>query len=156
MRFNNHYNKRLKKMKRGKQAVSETVGTLLLLSISVSLFTVLYTSVLTTSPSPIKPAANIICKIEKDIKTSITDIIVLEHRGGESLDLDTEVTVSINGTTNRFIVKDYLNNKSKENGEWNVGEKVTYPSGNLTNIEVAISVIEIHSNSLIMSVVFQR
>jgi hypothetical protein len=136
-------------MKRRNLAVSETVGTLLLLTISVSLFSVIYSSVLTISPSPTKPSVNLICKFEKNN-------ITLEHRGGKTLDLDTEIIVTINDTTERFIVNDYMNNESRENGVWNIGERVVYPTGDVTDLKVSVSVIDIHTNSVIMLVVLQR
>jgi len=140
---------RSRKMKRRKLAVSETVGTLLLLSISVSLFSIIYFSVLTISPSPIKPSVNLICKFEKNN-------ITLEHRGGKKLNLDTEIIVTINDTIERFIVNDYMNNESRENGMWNIGERVVYPTRDVTDLKVSVSVIDIHSNSVIMLVVHQR
>jgi len=137
------------KMKRRNLAVSETVGTLLLLSISVSLFSVIYSSVLTISPSPTKPSVNLIGKFEKNN-------IILEHRGGKILDLDTQIIVTINDTTESFIINDYMNNESRENGVWNIGERVVYPTGDVTDLKVSVSVIDIHTNSVIMLVVLQR
>ena len=66
MEYNNHYMEKNEKMKRRNLAVSETVGTLLLLSISVSIFSVIYSSILTISPSPTKPSVNLIGKFEKN------------------------------------------------------------------------------------------
>ena len=148
MEYINHYMERPRKMKRGNIAVSETVGTFLLLGISVSLFSVVYVSVLNVSPSPISPSVNLICTLEKNN-------ITLEHRGGKTLDLDTEIIVTFNGTTERFIVNDYMNNESRENGIWNIGERVVYPTGDVTDLEVSASVVDVHSNSVIMMVVLQ-
>jgi len=136
-------------MKRTNIAVSETVGTLLLLGISVSLFSVIYLSVLMVSPSPTSPSVNLICTVEKNN-------IILEHRGGKALDLDTKIIVTINDTTERFIVNDYMNNESRENGVWNIGERVVYPTGDVTDLKVSASVVDMHSNSVIMLVVLQR
>ena len=135
-------------MKRGNNAVSEIVGTLLLLVISVSLFSVIYLSVITVSPSPTRPSVNLICTLEKNN-------ITLEHRGGKTLDLGTEIIVTINDTTERFIVNDYMNNESWENGVWNIGERVVFPTGDVTDLEVSASVVDVHSNSVIMMVVLQ-
>jgi hypothetical protein len=136
-------------MKRRNLAVSETIGTLLLLSISVSLFSVIYSSVLSTNPSPTKPSVNLIGKFEKNN-------ITLEHRGGKTLDLDTEIIVTINDTTERFIIHDYMNNEARENGVWNIGERVVYPTGDVTDLKVSVSVIDIITNSVIMLVALQR
>lgn len=136
-------------MKRTNIAVSETVGTLLLLGISVSLFSVIYLSVLIVSPSPIRPSVNLICTVEKNN-------IILEHRGGKTLDLDTEIIVTTNGTNETLTVNDYMNNESKENGVWNIGERVVYPAGDITDLKVSVTVVDVYSNSVIMMAVLQE
>ena len=136
-------------MKSTNIAVSETVGTLLLLGISVSLFSVIYLSVSIVSPSPTRPSVNLICTVEKNN-------ITLEHRGGKTLDLDTEIIVTINGTNETLTVNDYMNNESKENGVWNIGERVVYPAGDITDLKVSVTVVDVYSNSVIMMAVFQE
>ena len=136
-------------MKRTNIAVSETVGTLLLLGISVSLFSVIYLSVLIVSPSPIRPSVNLICTLEKNN-------ITLEHRGGKTLDLDTEIIVTTNGTNETLTINDYMNNESKENGVWNIGERVVYPAGDITDLKVSVTVVDVYSNSVIMMAVLQE
>jgi hypothetical protein len=136
-------------MKRTNIAVSETVGTLLLLGISVSLFSVIYLSVLMVSPSPTRPSVNLICTVEKNN-------ITLEHRGGKTLDLDTEIIVTTNGTNETLTVNDYMNNESKENGVWNIGERVVYPAGDITDLKVSVTVVDVYSNSVIMMAVLQE
>jgi len=136
-------------MKRSDKAISETVGTLLLLGISISLFSVIYFSVMTIYPASATPSVNLFCFVKQN------DIII-DHRGGKALDLDTKFIVTINGTSNNFVVKDYLNNESKANGVWNIGEKVIYPVGNIEGKKVSLSVIDSHSNSVIMLVKLQE
>ena len=138
-----------KKLKRRNIAVTEMVGTLLLLTISVAIFSVLYLSILTVSPSPAQPYVDLICTLDNDN-------ITLEHRGGNPLDLDTVITVTINDVNEKFIVDNYINNDYKENGEWNVGEKVSYPTGDVTDLKVSVSVVDKSSNSVIMMVNLQE
>jgi hypothetical protein len=133
-------------MKRTNKAVSEIVGTLLLLGISITLFSAIYFSVSTIYPSSIRPSVNLICSVEKNE-------IIIEHRGGKTLDLDTKFTVTIAGTNEKFTVGDYLNNKSRDNGVWNIGEQVVLPVGDITDKNVSVSIIDVHSNSIIMMVV---
>lgn len=137
------------KVKRRNIAVTEMVGTLLLLVISVSLFSIIYFSVLTVSPYPTKPSVNLICTLENNN-------ITLDHRGGKTLDLETEITVTINGTNEKFIVNNYINNTFKENGVWNIGERVIYPTEDVTDLKVSVSVFDIRSNSVVMTVVLQE
>ncbi len=136
-------------MKRANQAVSEIVGTMLLLVISITLFSVVYISVLTIYPSSTKPSVNIICAIDEN------NNIIIEHCGGKELDLDTKVSITIAETNEKFTVGDYLNNESKNNGVWDVGEKVIYPVENITDKMISVSVIDKHSNSVIMMIGFQ-
>ena len=136
-------------MKRANKAVSETVGTVLLLGLSISLFSVIYFSVSTIYPSSTRPSVNLICSVEENN-------IIIEHRGGKILDLDTKFTVTIAGTNEKFTVGDYLNNGSRDNGVWNIGERVVYPVGDITDMNVSLSVVDVHSNSVIMTVVLQE
>jgi hypothetical protein len=137
-------------MNRANKAVSETVGTIILLGISIALFSVVYVSVLTIYPSTSRPSVNIICSLDENNKN-----ITLEHCGGKRLDLDTEIQITINETNEKFIVEDYLNNDSKENGAWNVGEQVKYPVEDITDKMVLVSVVDKESNAVIMMIGFQ-
>ena len=136
-------------MKRANKAVSETVGTLLLLGIAVTLFSVIYLSVLTVFHSTTRPSVNLICTVEENN-------VILEHRGGKTLDLDTELSVTIAGINEKFKVGDYLNNESKDNGVWNMGERVIYPAGDVMDLEVWVSVVDVQSNSVIMMGIIQE
>ncbi|KYK22425.1 hypothetical protein AYK24_02325 [Thermoplasmatales archaeon SG8-52-4] len=135
-------------MKRANKAVSEIVGTLLLLGMSIALFSVIYISVLTLYPAASSPSVNLICSFEDNNVT-------LEHRGGKSLNLKTELILSIDSVVDKFVVGDYLNIEAKDNGLWNIGERVIYPVGDITDKNVSLSVVDKHSNSVIMLVVFQ-
>jgi len=136
-------------MKSDNKAVSETVGTLLLLGISISLFSVIYLSVLTIYPSSARPSVNLICSVEENN-------IIIEHHGGKTLDLDTKFIVTIDGTNEEFKVGDYLNNESRIDGIWNIGERVELPVGNITDKKVSLTGVDIHSNSEILMVVLQE
>ena len=136
-------------MKRSNKAVSETVGTLILLGISVSLFSVLYVSVVTIYPTSASPSVDLICSLDENN-------IIIEHRGGKTLDLQTEFIVTINETVQSFIINNYLSNQSKANEVWNVGERVVYPVGDIIDKRVSISVIDTRSNSIITMVNLQE
>jgi hypothetical protein len=49
------------------------------------------------------------------------------HQGGESLNLDTTITITIDNKSETFLVKEYLDADALQDGEWNLGEKVIYP-----------------------------
>jgi len=136
-------------MKRVDKAVSESVGTLLLLGITISLFSVIYFCVITIYPINASPTVNLLC-------TSSENNITIEHRGGKTLDLDTKIIITINGTSQDFRIYDYLDNESRYNGKWNIGEQVVYPVGDITNKKVSLSVIDGNSNSVITMVNLQE
>ena len=131
------------KVRRVNIAVTEMVGTLLLLVISVAIFSVLYLSIVTISPNPAQPSVNLICTLDNEN-------ITLEHRGGETLDLNTVITVTINDIKEEFVVEKHIDNKYKEDGEWKIGERVNYSTGDVTDLKVSVSVVDKSSNSVIM------
>jgi hypothetical protein len=135
-------------MKRANKAVSEMVGTILLLAMSVSFFSIVYISILTIYPLSSSPSVNLICSVEDNNFT-------LEHRGGKTLDLNTKFIIKIDSSINNFTAGDYLSIESKDDGVWNIGERVVYPVGDITNKKVSLSVVDIESNSVIMMLGFQ-
>ena len=136
------------KIKRGNKAVSDIVGTILLLIIAVSIFSVLFFVVL----SPILMPDSHNHSVSVDIIGTIEgNNIILEHRGGDAISLDSTLLVNIGGLKQKSTVKDYLNNESKEDGDWNMGEKLVYPAGDITGLEVEVTVIDEGSNSVVMA-----
>jgi len=134
---------------RQNSAVSEVLGTILLLVISVSLFSVVYASFAFVQVTPDAPFVNIIGTIE-DNK------LILEHRGGERLDLTTEIILDYkNGTRDKISIEDYLSQQYKDDGKWNIGERFIYPLINSTNFNrfdpLDLMIIHKNSNSIIMS-----
>lgn len=137
-----------KKDIRTKLAVSEVIGTVLMLGIAASLFSVLYYNVVST-PNPIPgPIVDISGFIEDNQ-------VILMHRGGESLNLDTNLSLNIGGILKKFNVGDLLDNKSKEDGGWSLGEKIIYPIDYDFDYSVYpnvdINVIDKGSNSIVMT-----
>ncbi|RLF42258.1 MAG: hypothetical protein DRN12_00795 [Thermoplasmata archaeon] len=124
-------------------AVSEIVGILLLLAISIGTFSVVYYSILSAEPIPNPPPLDVIATIENGNITII-------HMGGESVGIDTRLIVVVNGLTNETTIDDYLNSTEKENNRWDIGEKIIYPIGNVYNKQVDIKLVEPKSNSLIL------
>jgi len=137
-------------MKRADKAISETVGTLILLGISVSLFSVLYVSVMVINPTSASPSVNLICSLDGNN-------ITIEHRGGKTLDLDTRLIVTKNEQNWNEPVSGYLSDEAKNNTVWNVGEHVVYPvPGGITNEKLSLSVVDGESNSVILLINLQE
>ena len=129
-------------------AVSEIIGTILILGIATSSFTVVYHQVAST-PIPI-PAPIV------ELSGMIDDNqVIVTHRGGEPLDLDTELNLNAGGIQKSVKVGDFLDNKSKEDGVWSLGEKAVFPLEYDFDYSVYpnldINVVDKGSNSLLMT-----
>ncbi len=142
--------------KRKNQAVSEVLGTILLLSISVTIFSIVYTAFFSIQPDTTTPNSNIIGTIDNNT-------LILEHRGGDPLSLETGVILNLPGETNEYIkigIEEFLDNESKNNCEWNIGERVAYPLNNLSNFNrfnpISITVVDKKSNSVIINGILQE
>ena len=134
--------KKRKKQSCDSQAVSELIGTVLLLAIAVALLSVVYVMVSTVLVGEAVPQVNIVGYVEGDN-------IILENLGGESLGSGTilqyiiagnKTTVPLNATT---LVDDNDNNR------WDIGERIVYDGGTLTGYEVDAAVIYSPSNTAI-------
>jgi uncharacterized repeat protein (TIGR01451 family) len=133
---------------REKFAVSEIVGTILLLGIATCCFSILYFNVV-NSPTP-NPAPIV------EISGMIEDNqVILTHHGGESLDLDTKILLSYKGIDLNLIIGDYLDNVSKSNGLWDLGEKLYFPIYEefdyVTYPDINIGLVDDNSNTLVFA-----
>ena len=141
------------KTKRKNNAVSEIIGVVLLLAMSVALFSTVYLFVMHDA-----------LEISENSPPSVTVLgtiggsdIILEHRGGEGLSLDTEIMITISGIVYNMTVGDLLDNESKEDGKWSVGEKLSYgPSMDITGRQVGILILDAESGSMVMQGTLQE
>jgi flagellin-like protein len=143
------------KSKRTNKAISEIIGTVLLLAMAVSLFTVVYVFVIneTLNPNENPPTVYIAGTTEgKDI--------IFENRGGKSLPSDTILCfLSVAGQKMNMTVGPYLQDKNG-NGLWDVGEKLRITSTtigiDITGLQVEAAIIDRNTDSLIMSGTLQE
>ncbi len=138
------------KTKRVNNAVSEIIGTMLLLGISVSLFSVVYISVLTVPYTPPTPSVNIICQIDDDN-------IILSHYGGKALNFDSEIVLTVDGQpVDPILAGDYLYNDFNGDGLWSAGEKVVFSYESLVSggEQLEVNILDTRSNSLVMTGTF--
>ena len=131
-----------KKLKIKNQAVSEVLGTVLLLGISVTLFSVVYASVLSI-PAPTSTSSATI------VGTIRNNELILEHRGGDKIGSNGEIIIMFGDNTSMLIIGDQLGNG------WNLGERITY---NLSDLDltferfeaVEVMVVDSDINSVVM------
>jgi len=127
-------------------AVSEMLGTMLLLLIVISVFSLIYVQVLSDDG----PENKTIVKIGGRIEGTN---VVLEHQGGEPLELDTEISITVGGVEYLGSVGNWLDDKN-DDGMWNVGESMLFSfEYNLSRIgdyqKVDITAIDTWSDSVI-------
>jgi len=137
------------KHKRADEAVSEIVGTILLLGITVSLFSVICGIVLSYPFSPSSPSTNLVGMVEGDF-------LLIEHRGGKALELGTKVSLTIgDNMLEPITVGDFLNNESKGDNRWDIGEWFVYWNSDIMGKKVGIAVVDVESDSVILIDTFQ-
>ena len=130
------------------EAVSEIVGTVLLLAMAICLFSLLSIIILSYPISASTPSADLVGTIEEDC-------LYIEHRGGTPLRLDTKVMLSIRDESIKIKIKDYLDDKAKDDNLWGIGEWFIYRNDNLTNQKISISIVDVESNCVIMTGLLQ-
>lgn len=143
-----------KRTQRKTEAVSEVVGTLLLIAIAISLFALLafvsisLPSIFFSNPTP---SANIIGMVQGNG-------IVLEHYGGQPIPLDAEIRIMFAETPVVTTVGNVLDPKYKMEGAWNIAEKIFIPYNdtNLPLMQVTITIIDKSSNSVLMRGILQE
>ena len=143
-------------LRKDDKAVSEIVGTVLLLAIAICIFSLLSAIVLSYPISSNSPSANLVGTIVNTNEGEYS--LLIEHRGGTPLRLDTKVLLTFsNGTSKSIRVgeKQYLDTIAREDNLWGIGECFIYSDSNLKNQNVTISIVDVESNSMIMTGLLQ-
>ena len=140
------WRKKIRNFKDSNEMVSEIVGTVLLLGIAVALFSSLYAMVF-SHPSPPSPTfVNLVGTVEGSS-------IIIEHRGGEPLSLETKVVLTIGDEIVDITVGygNYLDSEAKKDNQWNVGERVVYPfEYSLSYSTAELYAIDVKSSSVVI------
>ncbi len=138
------------KKNRSKYAVSEVVGVILLLAMTMMLFAVLNYNVFSFTNVSSIPSVNLIGTIDKD-----NNLIIIEHSGGDSLEGTTKILVIIGSDTYPSNTSDLLidiNNDKK----WNLGEILEFSYKKIDIVGKQIRVMVMDSNAVLLSVVLKQ
>ena len=137
--------------KRAKKAVSEILGTFILLSMAVALFSLInFMAIMYPFEDPI-PSVNMVAKLDGgEIK--------IKHNYGAPLDKDTKIIVIIEDLRYDRLASDYLD---AGDNNWNIGESIVIDPFELTGFDlndeyVSIMVVDQKSNSVVMIAELQR
>lgn len=137
----------IRAFKQNNYMVAEIVGTVLLLGLVVTIFSAMYITVVSHPAPTDKTFVNLVGTVEGNN-------IIIDHRGGQSLSLDTRLIVTIGDSKEEIIISDgnFLDEEAKEDNQWDVGERLVYPFVyNLSHCQAKIMVIDEISNSLMMT-----
>ena len=136
----------MREIRKNEGAVTELMGTMFLLAIAVCVISIILVTVVSSLYDTAEVQVDILGKIEGNN-------IILEHQGGDNLGLDTEVCLEIGGYEEDFTAGEYLDDSSKFDGYWNIGEQVIYPSSLFDDIEdlmVDAKVIDAETKALVL------
>lgn len=130
----------MKRIMKNKKAVSEIVGTIMLLGMAIALFTLVQFMAINYPFNEPNPSVRLSAAIDGDI-------VVVVHQGGGALSMDTEITFVViheDGTSESPYVL-------TPDDDWTIGEKIKYDISSISNVkEVRITIIDVESNSVIM------
>lgn len=139
------------KLRKSNEGVSEIVSTVLLLGMAISFFSLLCVTVLSYPSSPSSPSVNLASRIcGEDPMISL----IIDHCGGEALSLDTKVIVTIGDDSPVTITirdQNYSEVDVNDDNLWGIGEQFIYTNANLAGKPVSVTVVDVESNSMVMT-----
>jgi hypothetical protein len=139
----------LKKFKQNNSAVSEVLGTVLILAMSVVILASVYIAAFAL-PSPSRaPVINAVGMTAND-----SDIII-SHLGGDDLPLDSVLVLTVGGKEIKYEIADLIDAESAEDGYWNIGEELVF-NYDIRNLQVEVRIIDPYSNSVVMMGILQE
>ena len=135
-------------------AVSDIIGTMLLLGIAISLFSVVYVSVLSVPYTPASPKVIMSTTIDGNN-------IIINHYGGNPIPETSKILISIANFSYEKTLYSFGESKggwdANNDGFFNIGEELIYTSPYMIdNVSVGINIIDDASNSIIMNGVFNK
>ena len=139
----------MKKFKSSNYAVSEVVGTVFILGISISLFSTVYVTLFSMESPTAAPIVDIVGMTPDD------QHIVFSHIGGDKLSIDSLVIVDIGGKEITYTLGDLLDESSKEDGFWNIGEELVI-NYDFRGLQVEGRIVDKKSNSIVMMGILQE
>ncbi|MBS3777762.1 MAG: DUF2341 domain-containing protein [Candidatus Thermoplasmatota archaeon] len=132
-------------LSRHQQGVTEIIGTMLLLGISVSLFSVVYFSVLSAPAPTSTPSAQIVGSLDLQ-----NNQIIFHHNGGEPISGNSRLLIHKGDSVNEILLSDYVGEK------WEMGETINHSIYNINDTYLDALIIDTNSNSIVSSAVLQK
>jgi hypothetical protein len=141
-------------------AVSEIIGTLIMITFAVTVFSAVSLYLLNptiNSNEPDQRYVNLVGSVFVD--PSGIGGVILEHRGGEQLPANTQILITIGASTSDPDQKSY-SDINPDDPDWNIGERVDYvpdvqPVEGMRHAYVKVTVIDPETNTVLMDQVLQ-
>lgn len=137
--------RKLKFLIRENQAVTPVFATVLLLLISVSIFSILYTQVLSMQPPVSQPKVNLAL-------TTNEHNFTVYHMGGSELSLDTIFRFDFNNNIIEKEARDLLSFE-EQNNSFSIGDSAQYGNTSFIGNNVSLTVIDVESNYILLNAV---
>jgi hypothetical protein len=134
---------------RNKYAISEILSVLLLITIAVGVFVGLHISMMGDSGPETQQSTIISGKLEGDN-------YIIEHSRGPQLSLDTKCIVNIGGFIENYTVEELLSSESKMDKYWNIGERFAYDLGNISYLQVILTIVDVEKDTVIYEQIIQN
>jgi hypothetical protein len=133
-------------------AVAEVVGTLILITIAVSVFSAVSLIILNPWSSFSDDSAPQVFLVGFIHDNSV----IIEHHGGIPLNTKTKISITIANVGDTFTISEF-NYWYDHNGDgyWTIGERVVYPAGNLLGKQVSCFVVDVDKNYIIFDKIIQ-
>jgi len=143
------------KNKRLNHAISEVIGTVLLLIMAVSLFSVVYVFVVNEAFNPEENPPSVAIAATTEGKN-----LIFENRGGKSLSSQSLICfLSVAGQQMNMEIGPYLED-TNGNGMWDAGERLVFNETaigiDITGLQVDAAIIDKETDSLVMSGTLQE
>ena len=129
-------------------AVSEVLSVIIVLSISVGVFITASFYIL----DDLEPEPEPSTIFHGTLKNGI---FIVEHTRGSALNLKTICLLEIGGIEERFVAGDLLDNKSKSDGLWDIGERINFNIENYTYFKIFCKIIDIEENIILWDELIQ-
>lgn len=142
-------------IKKSNNAISEIMGTIMLLMIAVSLFAVIYVFVINEAFTAEENAPSVAIAGTTEGKN-----LIFENRGGKSLSSDSMICfLSVAGQQMNMEIGPYLED-TNGNGLWDAGERLVFNETSIgidiTGLQVDAAIIDKETDSLVMSGTLQE
>jgi len=142
------------KFKFHNSAVSEIIGTMILLIIAVSVVTFVFFNVFSNLKSSEDINVEIVAKLDHGLSA-----IILEHHGGDPLGSKTNIIFDIGSNHTEFLLEEISGNirligsdgtnNGLDDNKWSIGERLIYPI-NIGGQYIAVKVGDQSTNKLVM------